>query len=212
MCFFEPADLDPVAAVGEHVLHPLLRLHQLALLVDDDAAQRLGQRRPCRCRAAISPVSSLSRVVLPAPFGPTTPIRSPRWMRSEKSRMIGRSPKLFADLLGVDHRLRANVVLGERELRRARGAEHRRPLRAHLVQLGEPPLVAPAPRGDSALQPVQLELELGVELLGRARFLFVDALGPRLEAAEADLGAPQLRRGRARGSCASAASGRCGRG
>ena len=41
---------------------------------------------------ASSPVSSLSKVVLPAPLAPTMPIRSPRWMRSEKSRMIGRSP------------------------------------------------------------------------------------------------------------------------
>ncbi len=36
-----PADLDPVAAVGKHVLHPPLRLHQLALLVDDDSGERL---------------------------------------------------------------------------------------------------------------------------------------------------------------------------
>ncbi len=72
------------------------------------------------------------------------------------------------------------------------GAEHRRALRAHLVQLGEPALVAPAPRGDAALQPVQLELQLGVELLGGARFLLIDLLGPGLEAAEADLRAPQL--------------------
>ena len=41
-------------------------------------------------------------------------------------------------------------------------------------------------------QPVQLELELGVELLGGARFLGIDLLGPRLEPAKADLGAAQL--------------------
>ena len=34
-------------------------------------------------------------MVLPAPFGPTSPMRSPRWMRIEKSRTIGSSPKLL---------------------------------------------------------------------------------------------------------------------
>src|SRR6478735_4224207 len=45
------ANLDPVAAVREHVLHSLLRLHQLPLLVDDDAAQGLR----LRYRADIGP-------------------------------------------------------------------------------------------------------------------------------------------------------------
>ena len=86
------------------------------------------------------------------------------------------------------------------------------PVRAHLVQLGEPALVAAAARSDAALQPVQLELQLGVELLGGARFFLVDLLGPGLEAAEADLGPPQAGRDRATGRCWSAASGRCGHG
>ena len=126
--------------------------------------------------------------------------------------MIWRSPKLFADLLGLDHRLRSDVVLRQRELGRPGRAEHRRALRAHLVKLGEPALVAPPPRGHAALEPVQLDLELGVELLGRARLLVVDPLGPRFEAAEADLGAPQLAAVEPQAAVASAASGRCGRG
>jgi hypothetical protein len=143
--------------------------------------------------------------------GPTTPIRSPRWMRKVKSRMIGRSPKRFRHMLGVDHRLRADVVLGQRELRGAGRAEHRRALRAHLVQLGQPALVAPAPRGDAALQPVQLELQLGVELLGRARFLVID----RSVQASNPPKPISARRSWPRSSqmqSASAASGRCGRG
>src|SRR5690348_17084306 len=60
------------------------------------------------------------------------------------------------------------------------------------MELGEPPLVAAAARRDSALQPVELDLELGVELLGRAGLLLVHALGPGIEAAEADLRAPKL--------------------
>ena len=71
-------------------------------------------------------------------------------------------------------------------------ADHRRALGAHLVQLRQPALVALAPRGDPALEPVRLELEPGVELVGGARFLGVDLLLPRLVAAEADLLAPQL--------------------
>ena len=88
---------------------------------------------------AISPVSSLSKVVLPAPLGPTRPIRSPRWMRRVKSRMIGALAEALEDLLGVDHGLRADIVLGQRELGRARRAEHRRALGAHLVELGSRP-------------------------------------------------------------------------
>ena len=60
------------------------------------------------------------------------------------------------------------------------------------MQLGEPTLVAPPARSDAALQPVQLELELGIELLGRARFFFIDPFGPCLEPAEADLRAAQV--------------------
>ena len=118
----------------------------------------------------------------------------------------------FADVVGVDHGLGADIVLGQRELGGAGGAEHRGPLRAHLVKLGEAALVAPPPRGHPALQPVKLELELGVELLGGSRFLIVDSLGPGLEAAKTDFRAPQLAAIEPDAALASAASGRCGRG
>ena len=189
------AHVDPVAAVGEHVADALVGIEQLPLLVDHHPRSASCARVTLPSSGSISPVSSLSRVVLPAPLAPTTPIRSPRWMRSEKSRMIARSPKRLVTLLGLDHHLGA-----ARRHFRARASpsparpEHRRARRAHVVQLGEPPLVAPAPGGDAALQPVQLELQLGVELLGRARLLGIDLLGPGLEAAIADLGAPRLPR------------------
>src|SRR5690242_295793 len=38
-----PTNLDPVAAVRQHILHPPLRLHQLPLLVDDDSGERLAE-------------------------------------------------------------------------------------------------------------------------------------------------------------------------
>ena len=39
---------------------------------------------------------------------------------------------------------------------------------------------------------MKLQLQLGVQLLRRADFLLIDTLGPRLEAAEADLGAANI--------------------
>ena len=185
-----PAHLDPVAAVGEDVANLLVRIEQPALLVDHDPLQRLGAGdRPSS--GASSPVSSLSKVVLPVPFAPTTPIRSPRWMRGVKSLTMAALAEALGDPVGVDHHPGLDVVIGEAEPGRAGRAEHGRARGAHLVQLGEPALVAPAPGGDSALQPVQFELQLGVELFRGARFLGIDLLGPRLEAAEPDLGAAQ---------------------
>jgi hypothetical protein len=35
-----PRTVDPVAAIGQHVAHPLFGRQQFALLVDDDAGQR----------------------------------------------------------------------------------------------------------------------------------------------------------------------------
>jgi hypothetical protein len=56
---------------------------------------------------ASSPVSSFSSVVLPVPLAPTIPIRSPRWMRRVKSRMI----VPFAETLGA-HLVRDDHCLG----------------------------------------------------------------------------------------------------
>ena len=50
-----------------------------------------------------TPVSKLTSVVLPLPFGPTMPMRSPRWMRVEKWLTIGRPVEAHADILGFDH-------------------------------------------------------------------------------------------------------------
>ena len=55
------------------------------------AAARLVPSRTSPVSGDNSPISMLSRVVFPAPFGPTMPTRSPRMIRVEKSRTIGRS-------------------------------------------------------------------------------------------------------------------------
>src|SRR4029078_8686973 len=94
----------------------------------------------------------------------------------------------FEDMLRIDHRLRFDVVLCQSQLRRAGRAEHRRPLRPHLMQLGEAALVATAARGDSALQPVRLDRPVSVELLEGPLLLTTSRLGPGLEPPKADLG------------------------
>ena len=54
---------------------------------------------------------------------------------------------------------------------------------AQLVQLIHPPLVAFAPRSDATLRPVELGLELLVEVLQRARLLLEQRTGPVIEPA-----------------------------
>src|SRR3546814_8800818 len=46
--------------------------------------------------------------------------------------------------------------------------------------------------GDAAFEPVRFDLQFVVELVGGAVFLGIDRLGPRLEAAVADLAAAQI--------------------
>jgi hypothetical protein len=172
-----PAHVDPVAAVGEHVAHALFGREQAALLVDDRAGQRLGQRDRALSGSS-SPVSSLSSVVLPAPLAPTMPMRSPRWMRREKSLMIVRSPKLLPTFRRRSPTWSCCRRLASRQLGGAPAAPASRRAGAHFLQLGEPALVALAPRGDAAFQPVRLDLQLRVEPVGGARFLGIDLLGP----------------------------------
>jgi hypothetical protein len=73
----------------------------------------------------------------------------------------------------------------------APAARHRGALGAHCVQLFQAAHVALAPRGHPAVEPVFLDLELGVELVGGARFLGVDLFHPRFIAAKADFAAAQ---------------------
>ena len=185
------ADVDPVAAFRQHVAHALGRLHQLALLVDDDSGQRLGahdlalvglefarqQLEQGRLAGAIGADDADAVAALDA--------------QSEVA-----DDRALAEALRhsvrFDHRLGPNVVLGDGELGGARAADHRRPLRPHLMQLGEAALVAAAARGDPAFQPSRLQRQLGVELLGGARLFLIGLLHPGLETAEADLRPAQI--------------------
>ena len=69
--------------------------------------------------------------------------------------------------------------------------QHGCTLRAHFHQLGEPPLVPLAPRGNATLKPMRFDLQLGIEALGSTRFFGIDCLHPRLIAAKADFVAAQ---------------------
>ena len=190
------------------------------------AGQRLGQRRfrdrgfrgagraspsrywrragSCRCRAALPPVSILISVVLPAPFGPTMPMRSPRWMRIEKSSTIVRSPIGLADALGLDHQLAGFVGFGSREAGVAGRAAIVAPLVAQRMQIAEPLDVALAAAGDAVAQPVLLVDDLAVELVLVALFLGQHLVAPGLECARsrgrsAGSGRDRARRWRATG-------------
>src|SRR3546814_14423061 len=59
----------------------------------------------------------------------------------------------FGDGLGVDHRLGAHVVGAGDELGHALRPEHRGALGAHLVEFGEPTLIAATACGDATFEP-----------------------------------------------------------
>ena len=81
-------DGDGVVAVADRVEHRALGIELLALLIVVGDLH-VGARRTSPASGAISPSSNRSSVVLPAPLGPMSPMRSPRMMRVEKSRTTG---------------------------------------------------------------------------------------------------------------------------
>jgi hypothetical protein len=94
-------------------------------------------------------------------------MRSPRWMRSEKSlMMMGAIAEALGHMIGHDHGSWSCASSLPMASLAVPGAEHGGALGAHLVQLRQAALVALAPRGDAAFQPVRLDLQLGVELVG----------------------------------------------
>ena len=159
------ADRDHVAAsAGQRSRAASSRVEDLATLVERHCA-RLVPSRTSPVSGASAPVSRLSKVVLPAPLGPMIPTRSPRIMRVEKLRTIGRlviglrnpfrhgdQPARHSACVAVQP-----VVLGASLVLLS--------LLPQRVQFGEPALVARASGGDAIAQPILLPRDLAAELV-----------------------------------------------
>ena len=135
------------------------------------------------------PVSMLISVVLPLPFGPTMPMRSPRWMRIEKSLTIGAPAVALADAFRLDHqragRRRRTGGDGGVAGAGAIGAA----LFAQRLQLADPAHVALAPAGDAVAHPMLFGDDLAVELVLLALLLRQQHVAPFLEMGKAALDA-----------------------
>ena len=99
-------------------------------------SRMLAPRRTVPASGASAPVRRPTSVVLPLPFGPTMPMRSPRSTRSKNRRRSARSPKALRDRLRLDDE------------------------RARLLRLARPSIVAlpAAPRYVAALLAQRLQL------------------------------------------------------
>ena len=150
--------LDPVAAVRQHIAHALFRAHQLALLVDDHAVERLGEFHLAAVGRELAGEQlqerGLARAVAADDADPVA-ARDPQAKVADD----GALPISLGRVLGVDHRSGAHVVGADRQIGRALRAQHRRAFGAHLLQLGKAPLVAAAAAGDAALEPMFFQLE-----------------------------------------------------
>ena len=210
--------IDPVAPLGQHFADRLVALHQAALLVDEDHVQRLGlahrpavglqfagqqfqQRRLARAIAPdnADPVAALHaqrQIVDDDPFTSSVRVERSRDTVALPLLDFARSERRPGETLGrmfdLDDALGLAVVARHRDLGHALRPVHSRARLAHFPQLGQPPLVALAPRGDAPLQPVRLDLQLGVQLLRRPRLFGIDRLHPLFETAKADLVAAHL--------------------
>ena len=188
--FPNPPHVHPVAAVGKDVANLLVGIEELALLVDHHSVQGLGAANSPFVRLNL-PRQKLEQGGLARPIGAHHPDPvSPRDAEGE-IHDDGALAESLHHLLGVDHHLGFHVVIFEAELCSPGRAEHRSARGPHLMELCKPPLVALPSGRNAPLQPVKLQLELGVQPLGVARFLGIDLLGPRIEATETDLGPPQ---------------------
>ena len=135
----------------------------------------------------ISPSSSFSKVVFPAPLGPMMPMRSPRMMRVEKSFSSTRAvpPKLLArstaSMTSWPPAGAASAASLARPGRRiAAGA-----LGAQRLEPAAPAFVAAAPGGDAAQIPILLGGDALLQALGLALLALDQLLRPGLEAGEA---------------------------
>ena len=184
-----PADVDPVAAVGDDLAHRLAGNEARSLLVDQDALDRLGAADTPRIGRDLAGQQAeqggLAGAVGADHADPVAALDA-------QAEVLDQRPlaERLGDVLGVDHHLGLGIVGDGGELCHADRAGHRLAQRAQLMELAKPAHVALAPCGDAAFEPVLFGAQLGVELVGVLGLFGIDRLGPRLEPAEADLGAP----------------------
>ena len=184
-------DVDPVAALGQNLPHGAIGFQQPALLVDHHTGQVARQLYRAAVRFQFTgehlQQCRFSGAVRTDDADAVPSLDTEREWLDDRFATIR-----LRYLLGHDDGFRFEiVVIAELQLGRGRVRDHRRALRPHLVQLLEPALIALAAGGHSALQPVRLELQLGIELLRCARFFGVHLLFPGIVPAKADFLAPE---------------------
>src|SRR3546814_288592 len=165
---FDPAHLDPVAAVGEDVADGLVRRHQAALLVDDDTVERRSENDLALVRLKLAGQQlEQGRLAGAVRADDADAVAA---LDAEIQPLDDRAvAEALGHALGDDHRLRSDVVIGEAELGDAGAADHRGAGGAHFLQFLEPALVALAARGDPAFEAVRPEPQLRIEALRGAR-------------------------------------------
>ncbi len=120
------ANVDPVAAFRKHVANALGRLHQLALLVDDDAGQRLGALDLALVGLELAgqqlEQGRLARAVGADDADPVAALDAQGEVADDRA-----LAEALRHVVRLDHRLGPNVVLGDGELGGARGRRSSRP-------------------------------------------------------------------------------------
>ena len=184
--------VDPVTAFGQNIAHGFLWVEQFALLIDHHARQRLGQRDlscvGCEFAGQHIEQRGFARAICADNADPVTALDAQRKRLDDRALAKG-----FGDVLRHDHRLRFELTIaGQLQLGRASRAHHGRARLAHFPQFRQSALVALAPGGDAAFEPMRFDLQPRVHPLRVARFVGIDFVFPRLVPAKADVAAAHI--------------------
>ena len=184
------AHVDPVTPFGQHLPYGLVRRHQAALLIDHHAGQRPGPGHAAFVRLDLARQQfqqrGLARAIRPDDADPVAALDAQRKIANDRA-----VPETLGHFFRDDHRFGFYIVTGELEFCRACRPDHRRALGAHFPQFFKPALIALAPRGYAALQPVRFQLQLRIQLFRSARFFGVNLFFPGFITAKAHFLASQ---------------------
>ena len=175
-----PADFDKIRAWADGVGQRRLSSFSCSRNWSKYATEILVPRLTCPLSGCSSPRMSLSSVVLPAPFGPSRPILSPRRMRQEKSSMILRSPNDLQTFSSSATSLPERSPGVHSHLNLAELLAARRTVAAQLLERSTRPSLRYAARLDALAYPYfflrQHLVELGVHYRLVAQHSFLDCL------------------------------------